>query len=141
MQQHHLACHFPSLDCNRTYAILTNSTCYILEVKLLEGGHNSKNMVISFIISKLPEEEIGFHMERWQFLVKMVLSITINIFQGELVKLVGLDPRYHITISMLQHLGIILLKCGFYIEFEKQGFYIIERICGSRQAFIPISLG
>jgi hypothetical protein len=51
--------------CNETRAILTNCTHCILEVKLLRG--NGKKVLISRIIFKLPEEEIGFYMERYQF--------------------------------------------------------------------------
>ncbi len=53
--------------CNETRAILTNCTHCILEVKLLGGDHNGKKVLISRIIFKLPEEEIGFYMERYQF--------------------------------------------------------------------------
>lgn len=64
--------------CNKTHAILTNCTHCILEVKLLGGDHNGKKVLIPCIIFKLPEEEIGFHMERRQFPVRLAFSMTIN---------------------------------------------------------------
>lgn len=80
--------------CNRTLAILTNFTCYVLEIKLLGDDHNSKKVLIPHIIFKLPEEEIGFHMERQQFPVQLAFSMTINKSQGKSVKNVGLDLRH-----------------------------------------------
>ena len=50
--------------------------------------------IIPCIIFKLPEEEIGFHMERQQFPVQHAFSMTINKSQGQSVKNVGLDLRH-----------------------------------------------
>lgn len=80
--------------CNGTRAILTNCTRRVLEVALLGGDHHGKKVLIPRIIFKLPEEEIGFHMERRQFPVRLAFSMTINKSQGQSVKNVGLDLRH-----------------------------------------------
>lgn len=56
--------------------------------------HNGKKVLIPCMIFKLPEEEIKFHMERWQFPVWLVFSMqsmTINKSQGQSIKNVHLD--------------------------------------------------
>ena len=72
--------------------ILTRFLRRVLEARLLFGLHAGKHIFIPQI-SLTPSTALSFHFIRRQFPVQLAFAMTINKFQGQSVKYVGLDVR------------------------------------------------
>lgn len=68
--------------CNGTRCILIASTRCILKVQLIGGEYHGKVVLIPRIKLSPPEGDIGFHLQRLQFPVRLAFAMTINKSQG-----------------------------------------------------------
>jgi PIF1-like helicase len=83
----------PNGVCNGSRGILTRHSNRVLEVRLLTGEHAGQTVFIPRVANQASEENVSFRFTRWQFSIKVCFTMTINKFQGQSVKFVGLDLR------------------------------------------------
>lgn len=95
--------------CNGTRCILISSTRRVLKVQLIGGEYHGKVVLIPRIKLSPPEGDIGFHLQRLQFPVRLAFAMTINKSQGQSVNYVGID----LTTPVFTHgqLYVALSRC------------------------------
>jgi len=111
--------------CNGTRLRLLRSTCCILECRVL-GGDNANNVVFIHHMaldskSGLQDSPMSFH--GLQFPVHLAYAMTINKFQGQMVKHVGLNLSFLSWINLhmwLYHVVLILETLKFFYLMVKK---------------------
>ncbi|KAG0582693.1 hypothetical protein KC19_3G077700 [Ceratodon purpureus] len=79
--------------CNGARMVLTRFLHRVLEARLLFGPHAGEHVFIPRISLTPSSTALPFHFSRRQFPVRLAFAMTINKFQGQSVKYVGLDIR------------------------------------------------
>lgn len=79
--------------CNGTRGIVTQLRQRVVQIRLLNSDNPNHQVLIPRINLSPTAAQIPFHMNRFQFPLRLAFSMTMNKSQGQSLKHVGLDLR------------------------------------------------